>query len=77
MFYTSICGGYHGNDGKGLSGNYPDLTREKLLEIERREAFLKAQIAKEEKIEGYSIDRGQRKTESYHCVYQKMKSMIG
>ena len=47
MFYTSICGGCHGNDGKGLGGNYPDLTRKKLLGIERREAFLKAQIAKE------------------------------
>jgi len=46
MFYTSICGGCHGNDGKGLGGNYPDLTRKKLLGIERREAFLKSQIAK-------------------------------
>ena len=41
MFYTSICAGCHGNDGKGLGGNYPDLTREKLLGIERREQFLK------------------------------------
>jgi len=46
MFYTSICGGCHGNDGKGLGGNYPDLTRKKLLGIERRETFLKAQLAK-------------------------------
>ncbi|RUM66116.1 MAG: hypothetical protein DSZ05_04810 [Sulfurospirillum sp.] len=46
MFYTSICGGCHGNDGKGLGGNYPDLTRKKLLGIEKRETFLKAQLAK-------------------------------
>lgn len=46
MFYTSICGGCHGNDGKGLGGNYPDLTRKKLLGIERREDFLKMKIKK-------------------------------
>jgi cytochrome c553 len=46
MFYTSVCGGCHGNDGKGLGGNYPDLTRKKLLGIERREAFLRTQIEK-------------------------------
>ncbi|MEA3492083.1 MAG: hypothetical protein U9R27_09310 [Campylobacterota bacterium] len=45
MFYTSICGGCHGNDGKGLNGNYPDLTRAKLLGIERREEFLKRKVA--------------------------------
>jgi hypothetical protein len=44
MFFTSVCGGCHGNDGKGLGGNYPDLTREKLLGIERREEFLKRKI---------------------------------
>lgn len=42
MFYTSICGGCHGNDGKGLSGIYPDLTRAKMLGIEMREDFLKS-----------------------------------
>jgi len=41
MFYTSICGGCHGNDGKGLGGIYPDLTKTKMLGIERREMFLK------------------------------------
>ena len=46
MFFTSVCGGCHGNDGKGLGGNYPDLTRKKLLGIERREAFLKSQLQK-------------------------------
>jgi hypothetical protein len=45
MFYTSICGGCHGNDGKGLGGNYPNLTRKKLLGIERREQFLRDKIA--------------------------------
>ena len=41
MFYTSICAGCHGNDGKGLGGTYPDLTRKKMLGIEERESFLK------------------------------------
>ncbi len=44
MFYTSVCGGCHGNDGRGLGGNYPDLTRKKLLGIEKREEFLKMKI---------------------------------
>jgi len=42
MFYTSICGGCHGDDGKGLGGTYPDLTKAKMLGIEKREAFLKS-----------------------------------
>ena len=42
MFYTSICGGCHGNNGKGLGGSYPDLTRAKMLGIEMREDFLKS-----------------------------------
>lgn len=46
MFYTSICAGCHGNDGKGLGGTYPDLTRNKLLGIEKREAFLKSMMMK-------------------------------
>jgi len=44
MFYTSICGGCHGNDGKGLNGNYPDLTQESLLGIKRKKAFLRDMI---------------------------------
>ena len=52
MFYTSVCGGCHGNDGKGLGGNYPDLTRKKLLGIERREAFLKTTLEKLRKQRG-------------------------
>ncbi|KYJ86013.1 hypothetical protein AS592_05355 [Sulfurovum riftiae] len=42
MFYTSVCGGCHGDDGKGLGGTYPDLTRKTLLGIEKREEFLKS-----------------------------------
>jgi len=48
MFYTSICGGCHGDDGKGLGGTYPDLTRAKLLGIERREALLRTYIEKKQ-----------------------------
>jgi len=44
MFYSSNCGGCHGEDGKGLHGTYPDLTRRPLLGIEKREAFLKHQL---------------------------------
>lgn len=44
MFYTSNCGGCHGNDGKGLGGNYPDLTKKKMLGIEAREMFLKSML---------------------------------
>ncbi len=42
MFYTSICGGCHGDDGKGLGGTYPDLTKAKMLGIEKRETFLRS-----------------------------------
>jgi cytochrome c553 len=44
MFYTSICGGCHGNDGKGLGGTYPDLTKNKMLGIEVRENFLRSML---------------------------------
>ena len=44
MFYTSNCGGCHSDDGKGLGGNYPDLTRKMLLGIERRKESIKMQI---------------------------------
>ena len=35
-FYVSNCGGCHGEDGKGVHGTFPDLTRHPLLGIERR-----------------------------------------
>ena len=31
LFFTSSCAGCHGEDGKGLNGSYPDLTKDKLL----------------------------------------------
>jgi len=34
MYYTSVCGGCHGNDAKGLHGSFPDLTRPILLGIQ-------------------------------------------
>ena len=43
-FFTSICGGCHGNDGRGTSGAYPDLTRRPLLGIAQRERFLRNQL---------------------------------
>lgn len=44
MFYTSNCGGCHGNDGKGLNGAFPDLTQKSFKGIEKRKAYLKAQL---------------------------------
>jgi hypothetical protein len=43
-YYTSICGGCHGNDGKGTGGAYPDLTRRPLLGIEQRAQSLRRQL---------------------------------
>ena len=34
-FYISNCGGCHGEDGKGIHGTFPDITRKTLLGIER------------------------------------------
>ena len=36
LFYISNCGGCHGEDGKGIRGTFPDLTRDPLLGIARR-----------------------------------------
>jgi len=44
-YYTSICGGCHGDDGKGLNGTYPDLTRKPLLGIQKKEDFLRSRVA--------------------------------
>ncbi|HIP18553.1 MAG TPA: c-type cytochrome [Sulfurovum sp.] len=41
MLYTSNCGGCHGDDGKGRNGTFPDLTKETLLGIAKRETALK------------------------------------
>ena len=40
IFYTSNCGGCHGNDGKGLNGTFPDLTLKNMLGIIKRKEFL-------------------------------------
>lgn len=44
LFYTSNCGGCHGNDGKGLGGAFPDLTLQSFKGIEKRKAYLKAHL---------------------------------
>jgi hypothetical protein len=41
MFYSSNCGGCHGEDGKGLNGTYPNLTQRPLLGIQKRIRRLK------------------------------------
>jgi len=46
MYYTSNCGGCHGDDGKGQNGAFPNLTRSTLLGIEKRKEFLKSEIDK-------------------------------
>ena len=46
-YYTSICGGCHGNDGRGLNGTYPDLTRKPLWGIKKKEDFLRSKVAHE------------------------------
>ncbi|NKQ40292.1 MAG: hypothetical protein HF962_01825 [Sulfurovum sp.] len=45
LFYTSVCGGCHGNDGKGINGAYPDLTLEKMLGISKRKEWLRSKVA--------------------------------
>ena len=44
IFYTSNCGGCHGNDGKGMDGTFPDLTIKTMLGIQMREKFLKEKL---------------------------------
>jgi len=51
MFYTSVCGGCHGDDGKGIGGTYPDLTKKKLLGIKKREEYLKTEIFRMQRVE--------------------------
>jgi len=40
MYFSSVCAGCHGNDGKGLNGSYPDLTVKKLKGLEMLEKGL-------------------------------------
>lgn len=44
IFYTSNCGGCHGNDAKGLNGTFPDLTIKTMLGLEKRKEFLLSQL---------------------------------
>jgi cytochrome c553 len=46
MYYTSNCGGCHGDDGKGQNGTFPDLTKSTLQGIEKRKEYLKYEIEK-------------------------------
>jgi len=48
MFYSSNCAGCHGDNGKGLKGAYPDLTKDKLLGIKKREEYLKSMKSKKD-----------------------------
>lgn len=44
LFYTSNCGGCHGDNGKGLNGAFPDLTLKSFKGIEKRKSYLKAAL---------------------------------
>jgi len=44
IFYTSNCGGCHGNDGKGLNGTFPNLTQHPLLGIIKRKETLSTSL---------------------------------
>jgi cytochrome c553 len=30
-YFSSVCAGCHGNDGKGINGTYPDLTKKEYV----------------------------------------------
>ena len=36
LLFISNCGGCHGEDGRGIHGTFPDLTRDPLLGIQKR-----------------------------------------
>lgn len=44
LFYTSNCGGCHGNDGKGINGTFPDIAIVNMLGLEKRKEFLKSKL---------------------------------
>jgi len=44
IFFSSNCGGCHGQRGKGLNGSFPNLTRKPLLGIEKRKKALRIQL---------------------------------
>lgn len=45
IFFSSNCGGCHGQRGKGLNGSFPNLTRNPLLGIEKRKEALLTQLS--------------------------------
>ena len=49
MYFSSVCAGCHGSDGKGLHGSYPDLTRPLLLGIRKREEELRSRLSAPER----------------------------
>jgi len=49
MYFSSVCAGCHGSDGKGVHGSYPDLTRPTLLGIEKREEALRSELSRLER----------------------------
>lgn len=44
LFYTSNCGGCHGDDGKGLNGAFPDLTIKRYVGLEKRKMALEIKL---------------------------------
>jgi mono/diheme cytochrome c family protein len=44
LFFTSNCGGCHGNDGKGMNGAFPDLTLNPLLGIMKNKEYLQRSL---------------------------------
>ena len=44
IFYSSNCGGCHGNDGKGIDGTFPDLSLKTLQGIKERKECLKVKL---------------------------------
>jgi len=46
IFYTSNCGGCHGNDGKGLNKTFPNLTLKNMVGIINRKEFLLNNLTK-------------------------------
>jgi hypothetical protein len=42
LIFSSVCAGCHGNDGRGIHGTYPDLTRPTLLGIERKTTTMRS-----------------------------------
>jgi len=45
IFYSSNCGGCHGNDGKGLNGTFPDLSLQTMQGISEKKECLKTKLA--------------------------------